>query len=158
MVWKERSWHVNGLNLVLSPWLRFFNPYSTCIDRVDQWVRVPRLPWEFWEHDTLVCLPKPVGKVIKVDQTTLLRLKGKFARVCVNIDVTEPLPGSLVICFQGKSMKVPLIYEGLHVIYALCVSESHQIEVCAYLPLHAKVEIMVEKFGGASGMSSVKVN
>lgn len=47
MVWRERPWHVNGLNLVLSPWLPFFDPYSTCIDRVDQWVRVPRFPWEF---------------------------------------------------------------------------------------------------------------
>lgn len=62
-------------------------------------------------HDTLVSLLKPVGTVIKVSQTILLRLKGKlFARVCVNIDVTEPLPGSLVITFKGKFMKVPLIY------------------------------------------------
>lgn len=88
MVWRERHWHVNGLNLLLSSWLSFFNPYSTCIDWVDQWVRVPRLPWEFWDHDTLVNLLKLVGNVIKVDQTILLPLKGKFVRVCVNIDVT----------------------------------------------------------------------
>lgn len=43
MVWKERSWHVNGLNLVLSPWLPFLDPYSTCIDMFDQWIKVPRL-------------------------------------------------------------------------------------------------------------------
>lgn len=101
---------------------------------------------------------KPIGKVIKVDQTTLLRLKGKFARVCVNIDVTEPLPGSLVIFFKGNSMKVPLIYKGLHKVCALCGSESHHIEVCPDLPLQTKVEIVVEKFGGASDLSSVKVN
>ena len=41
MVSNERPWHVNGLNLVLSTWLPFFDPYSTCIGRVDQWVRVP---------------------------------------------------------------------------------------------------------------------
>lgn len=35
MVWRERHWHVNGLNLLLSSCLSFFNPYSTCIDRVD---------------------------------------------------------------------------------------------------------------------------
>ena len=28
---KDLNWYVNGLNLVLSPWLPFFDPYSTCI-------------------------------------------------------------------------------------------------------------------------------
>lgn len=56
MVWRERPWHVNGLNFMLSYWLPFFDPYSACIDSVDQWVRVLRLSWEFWEYATLVCL------------------------------------------------------------------------------------------------------
>ncbi|KAJ8423288.1 hypothetical protein Cgig2_031120 [Carnegiea gigantea] len=71
-----------------------------------------------------------------------------------------PLPanmrGSLVISLKGKSMKVPLIYEGLYEICALCGSKFHQIEVCPDLPLQSKVEIVVEKFGGASGLSSIK--
>lgn len=55
-------------------------------------------------------------------------------------------------------MKVPLIYKGLHEVCALYGSESHQIEVCPNLPLHSKVEIVVEKFNGASGLSSDTVN
>lgn len=92
--------------LSVTPWLPFFDPSSTYIDSVDQWVRVPRLPCKLWDHDTLINLLKPVGNVIKVYQTTLFYLKGKFARACVNIDITEPLSGSLVISFKGKSMKV----------------------------------------------------
>lgn len=88
-----------------------------------------------------------MGEVIKVDQTTILRLKGKVARFCVNIDVTEPLLGTLVISFKGKSMKVLLIYE----VCALCGLESHQIQACPNLPAHSKLEIVVEKFGGGSG-------
>lgn len=148
---------MNGLNFMLSYWLPCFDPYSTCIDMVDQWVRVARLPWEFWEYVTLVNLLKPVGEVIKVDQTTLLRLNGKFDRVCDNIDVIEPLPGSLVISFKGKSMKVPLIYEGLYEVCALCGSESHQIEACLNLLANSKVEIVVKKFGGGSGQAAISV-
>lgn len=70
-------------------------------------------------------LLKLIGNVIKLDQTTLLHLKGKFARVYVNIDVTELLLGSLVILFKGKTMKVLLFYEGLDEICALYDSESH---------------------------------
>uniref|UniRef100_A0A7C9DW80 DUF4283 domain-containing protein n=1 Tax=Opuntia streptacantha TaxID=393608 RepID=A0A7C9DW80_OPUST len=35
---------VNGLNLVLKPWVTFFDPFGSNIERVDQWVRIPRLP------------------------------------------------------------------------------------------------------------------
>lgn len=50
----------------------------------------------------LVSLLKHVGNVIKVDQTTFLRLKSKFAHVCVNIDVTEPLSGVPCYLLQRK--------------------------------------------------------
>ena len=39
--------HVNGLKFVIDKWFPFFDLYSTIIGRVDQWIRVPRLPWEF---------------------------------------------------------------------------------------------------------------
>lgn len=45
---------------------------------------------------------------------------GKFARVCLNNDITKPLLGSLVVSFGGKYMKIPLIYEGLHEVCPLC--------------------------------------
>lgn len=54
-------------------------------------------------------------------------------------------------------MKVPLIYEGLHEVCALCGSESHQIEPCPDLSLQSKVEIVVEKFGGSNVLSPTNV-
>ena len=154
MVWRGRPWFVGNFNFVLSSWVPFFDPFWICIGKIDQWVRVPRLPWEFWDLDTLTNLLKPVGTVIKVDQNTLLRLKGKFAGVCVNIDITEPLPGSLTVSFKGRSMKIPLIYEGLHEVCALCGSDEHQIEACLLLPTQAKRKVRIEKF--SSGVSTSK--
>ena len=92
-------------------------------------MRNPRLPWEFWELDTLIKLLQLVSNVIKVNQNTLLSLKGKFAWVCVNIDTTKSLPRSLLFSFQGRTMKVPLVYKGLYEVCDLCASETHQIEV-----------------------------
>ena len=114
LVFGQRPYFVNGLNLVLIPWIPLFDPYSTQITRIDQWVRIPRLPWELWETDYLSVILQHVGSVVRLDQNTLLRLKGKFARVCVNIDITEPLPGSITVQRLGGSVCVPIIYEGLH--------------------------------------------
>lgn len=137
---------MNGLNFVVQKWTPFFDSYSTTINRIDQWVGVPRLPWEFWDHTSLTELLKPVGPIVRVDQNTLLRLKGKFARVCLNIDITHPLPGSLTIAREGLSMRVPLIYEGLHEVCPLCGGESHQLDSCPKLPSQKKIQVVVQKF------------
>ena len=81
LVWNGRLWHVSGLNLVLRRWEPFFDPYSATIQRIDQWVKITRLPLELWEEESLKHLLKDVGHYLKVDDITLNRSKGKFARV-----------------------------------------------------------------------------
>ena len=152
LVFDQRPWYVNGLNFVLIPWVPFFDPYSTLISRVDQWIRIPRLPWEFWDAECLSEILKPVGPVVRSDQNTLLRLKGKFARICVNLDVTKPLPGSISVVRPQGCLRFPLIYEGLHEVCPLCGGESHQLQACPKLPLAQKVEVLLEKFD-ASGVT-----
>ena len=120
MVYNERPWFVNGLNFVLLPWLPLFDPYNTPITRVDQWVRIPRLPRELWDSEYLTDNLRHVGVLVKLDHNTLYRLKGKFACVCINIYITKPLPGSLSITHKDGCLRVPLIYEGLHEVCPLC--------------------------------------
>ena len=91
-------------------------------------MRIPRLPWEFWDQETLTQLLKHVGKVVRVDHLTLLSQKGKFARVCLNIDISKPLPGTLTIPTRNRDLVIPLIYEGLHEVCALCGSNFHSLE------------------------------
>lgn len=146
LVFDHRPWHVNRLNFVVTKWTPFFDSYIVVINRIDQWVGVPRLPWEFWDQDSLTELLKPVGTMVRVDQNTLLRLKGKFARVYLNINITYPIPGSLTIAREGLSMKVPLIYEELHEVFPLCGGESHQLDSCPKLPAQKKVQVVVQKF------------
>lgn len=124
-VFELRPWHVNGLNFVIHKWTPFFDSYSAILAHIDQWVRVPKLPWEFWDIYSLIVLLKSVGLVVRVDQNTLLCLKGKFARVCLNIDITHPLLGSLAIAKGTSSMRAPLIYEGLHEVCPLCGGKAH---------------------------------
>jgi len=120
IVFDRRPWFVNGLNFVLLPWTPFVDPYNTFITRVDQWIRIPRLPWELWELDYLAEVLKRVGHVIKLDNNTLRGLKGKFAHICINLDITKPLPGNLTVSRMGSCLRVPIIYEGLHEVCPLC--------------------------------------
>ena len=94
----------------------------------------------------MTALLKHVGEVVRIDQNTLLRLKGKFARVCVNLDISKPLPGSLTIQRPESCVRFPIIYEGLHEVCPLCGAASHQLQACPQLPIAQKVEVFVEKF------------
>ena len=145
-VWVNRPWFVKGLNLVLSAWVPFFYPYFASIVKVDQWVRISCLPWEFWVEQILTNLLKPIGEVIRIDHNTLLWKKGRFARVCVNIDISKPLPGTLSIPTPLTHLKIPISYKGLHEVCALCGDHDHLLELCPRLPVTPKIEVVVEKF------------
>jgi len=68
--------------------------------------------------------------------------------VCLNIDITKPLRGSLFIPIpkQPKPLEVPISYEGLHEVCALCGSHAHALESCLETP-KGPIEVIVEKFG-----------
>ena len=153
-VWFNRPWFVKGLNLVLSQWVPYFDPYTASIVKVDQWVRISRLPWEFWVEQTLTNILRPIGEVIRIDHNTLLRKKGRFARVCVNIDISNPLPGTLSIPTPLSHLFIPITYEGLHEVCALCGANDHLLEHCSRLPITPKIEVVVEKFQ-AHGISDL---
>jgi len=151
LVWNGRPWHVSGLNLVLRRWEPYFDPYSATIERIDQWVKITRLPLELWEEETLKQLLHEVGQFIKVDDVTLNRSKGKFARVCLNIDISKPLRGSLFlpIPHHPRPLEVPISYEGLHEVCAWCGSNAHDLDACPETP-KGPIEVIVEKFGAAT--------
>lgn len=54
LVWSERPWHVDLL--ILQPWKPFFDPYLEEIKWVDLWVRIPRLPTEILNFDSIANL------------------------------------------------------------------------------------------------------
>ncbi|KAJ8423877.1 hypothetical protein Cgig2_001543 [Carnegiea gigantea] len=110
-----------------------------------QLTRVSRLLWEFWDHDSRATLLKAVGPIVRLDQTTILRQRVKFVRICLHIDITHPLPRSLTIAKNGMSMRVPLIYEGLHQVFPL-VSHTNLTAVPNDL-LRKKIQVVVQKFG-----------
>jgi len=96
-VWLNRHWFVSGLNLVLKPWVPMLDPYAVSITYVDQWLTITQLPQEYWNDAQLTSLLSRVGTFLKADEYTLNRGKDKFVWVCLNVDVTKPLRGTLTI-------------------------------------------------------------
>ncbi|KAL8159387.1 hypothetical protein V2J09_000924 [Rumex salicifolius] len=71
------------------------------------WIRFIDLPDIFYEKNVLLQIVSTVGKTIKVDQRTLHANRGRFARICIKLDLTKPLKGAVII----NSTRVQIRYE-----------------------------------------------
>jgi hypothetical protein len=67
-----------------------------------------------------------VGKTVKVDKTTLMQERGKYARLCVQVDLTKPL----LAMFTIKGRKYNVEYEGLYMLCLTCGKFGHYKEGC----------------------------
>lgn len=55
------------------------------------WVRILLLPIEYYSEGWLRRVGNRIGRMIKVDATTLIPSRGKIIRVCVEVDLKKPL-------------------------------------------------------------------
>lgn len=77
--------------LHVQKWKPNFIAEEAKISTLPVWVRFPQLPVEYYTVDWLRKAGDEIGKTIKVDNTTLATTRGRFARVCVEIDMGKLL-------------------------------------------------------------------
>ncbi|OMO49887.1 Endonuclease/exonuclease/phosphatase [Corchorus capsularis] len=87
----EGPWSFFGHYLTMRLWQPNFNPATATIESTAVWVRFPVLPMECYHSRILMALGNKVGKAIKADYNTRMASRGRFARVCVEVDFSKPL-------------------------------------------------------------------
>ncbi|MCI33556.1 hypothetical protein A2U01_0054773, partial [Trifolium medium] len=65
-----------------------------------------------------------IGKTVKVDKNTLFQERGKYARVCVEVELSKPL----LAMFELKDLVYKVEYEGLHMLCRNCGRFGHYPE------------------------------
>ena len=79
------------------------------------------MPIEYYNEEALVQIGKSIGTVLRIDTHTVSETRGRFARLCVQIDVTKPLMTSI---FIGK-FEQSVSYEGIHRLCFDCGRVGH---------------------------------
>lgn len=127
-------------------WKPFFDPYLEEIKWVDLWVRIPRLPTELLNFDSIANLlaANDIGDLIKLDQSSILKNKIRFARACVRVNIQGPLLEFVEVCRVGDLVHGYVIwYEDFSSSCSLCGEVAHEIDVCPLLN-SPKNEIIVK--------------
>lgn len=61
------------------------------------WIRIPELPIHYFHEDILRNVVRSIGAFIKADRSTLSAERGKYARIAVQLDLTESLKGMVEV-------------------------------------------------------------
>ncbi|KAH7867079.1 hypothetical protein Vadar_028636 [Vaccinium darrowii] len=104
-------------------------------------------PIEYFDKDFLLRLGNCIGKAVKVDVPSSKSERGKFARVCVQLDLTQSLISKVTV----RSLDYCVEYEGLHSICFECGKYGHQKDTCPNLVVSKPQNT---DMGGTSGGTS----
>lgn len=93
----------------LERWSPDFDPENAVIASTMTWIPFPTISVEYFDESAILEAAKLFGRPIKVNQTTAKITRAKFARVCVEIDLSK----QLVSMFWLRDKIHRVQYEGL---------------------------------------------
>jgi hypothetical protein len=115
---------VNG-NLILAS-------TKTCCAPFPIWVKLPQLPLYLWGARSLSKIGSALGKPIVTDECTAHKLRVSYARMLIEMDVTQCLPPDITIRdSEGNTMKQLVEYEWKPLFCDKCQKIGH---LCANDP------------------------
>ncbi|XP_042490028.1 uncharacterized protein LOC122069993 [Macadamia integrifolia] len=88
-IWKRSPFKLGGQLIRFQHWTPDFNIYEKQAQAKLIWVRFPDLPLEYWYENVLLSIAKVVGRPMALDQHTRQGLMGYYARVLVEMDVSD---------------------------------------------------------------------
>jgi hypothetical protein len=119
-------WMIFDHYVAIRPWTTDFISSQVKINKTLVWIRFPSLGMEYYDESLLLALASAIGSPVKVDMHTLDASRGKFARVCVEINLDEAVVGK--VWFRNFWYHVE--YEGLHLLCKSCGVYGHVARNC----------------------------
>nr|POE83002.1 uncharacterized protein CFP56_42947 [Quercus suber] len=127
-VLEKGPWFIGGHFLSIRPWEPFFKPAMANVSSIAVWVWLHQLPLELYEAEVLKRIGDAIGKVLRIDAHTALEARGKYARLCLQVDINKPLINTVLI---GR-FKQQVVYEGIHKLCFACGKIGHKKDDCPH--------------------------
>lgn len=93
------------------------------------WIHFPECPLEYVNDNLLMEAAKLVGKPLKIDTTTTMATKARFARICVEVDLWKPLVSKVSLGYHVLKVE----YKGIYTVCFGCGIVGHRSEFCPSL-------------------------
>nr|XP_009785460.1 PREDICTED: uncharacterized protein LOC104233720 [Nicotiana sylvestris] len=93
------------------------------------WIKHSQLPTKFYDTTILEQADNKVGKLLKIDTCTSSTLRGRYARICVQVPLDIPVTTKVIISTHNQA----LVYEGEGVLCTGCGRIGHTLRSCEFL-------------------------
>lgn len=90
-VLKGGPWFVGEHFLAIKQWEPYFKASEAKLSSVAMWVRLLKLPIEFYDVVVLREIRSAIGPVLRIDSYTASESRESYARLCVQVDLEKPL-------------------------------------------------------------------
>ncbi|XP_020216678.1 uncharacterized protein LOC109800297 [Cajanus cajan] len=119
-------WMIADHYILVQRWRPFFTLTANKTKKVAAWIRIPGLPIELYNDRFLWRVGSKLGTMLKIDKLTSIHSRGKFARICVEVNLNRRLVSMINVL--GHIIK--LEYEGLHSVCFNCGKYGHRQDQC----------------------------
>ena len=114
-------WFINQQFLFVRKWESMFQPSLATITTMAVWVQILELSMEYYDPLILQKIGMKLGKLLRIDTRTSKKERGRFARICIQIQLDKPFISEIKI---GGEV-YPVLYEGLGVLCFVCGKPGH---------------------------------
>ena len=112
-IFEGGSYFYINARLFLRQWEECYNPEQEQFLAAPVWVRLFGLPMDFWDPEILEGIGNSLGTFVKIEDSTARGRYTSFARICVYMNISEPLPEMIELEYEGKVWMQLLDYEHL---------------------------------------------
>ncbi|XP_062089448.1 uncharacterized protein LOC133795982 [Humulus lupulus] len=122
--------HFDRKPIILRPWSTDLDTLKL-VKSVPVWIRLPDLGLQYWGVKCLSALVSTIGKPILIDKVTKDRSMVKFARVLVDMEISENFPKTISFLNErGQLMDQIIEYEWQPTQCSCCKALGHYVAFC----------------------------
>lgn len=125
-------WSFRGQVLKLFSWYPELFPLTAEIKSAPVWIRLLGLPIIYWSRSALNAIAGKFGELIQIDELTLQKNRGRYARICVDMDISKPLLQGIWISRDDNKFFQPVQYESVPSVCFSCGRVLHRTENCPF--------------------------
>uniref|UniRef100_A0A2N9HWM2 CCHC-type domain-containing protein n=1 Tax=Fagus sylvatica TaxID=28930 RepID=A0A2N9HWM2_FAGSY len=119
-------WFIKQQFLSVRCWSPGFCPSEAKITTIAVWIRLPELPIELYDSELLRRIGNQLGKILKIDARTADSERGRYAHICIQIDIDQPLTPIV----QVGNILQNVQYEGVSAVCVECGCVGHRLTAC----------------------------
>lgn len=122
----EGPYMLSSRPIIVKSWVADFSLEKEVLREVPLWVRLPKLPLNFWSGDSLSRIGSVIGKPVCADECTTLPKRISYARLLIEVDITKPILYKIQIeGEEGKMIEQQVFYEWVPMFCQQCHKVGH---------------------------------